>query len=237
MHLPKVPFITKKTKSFLKWKTLLYLASLREGRHFFYYYIFKVPKLFIRFLFSFVAPKKTSKREGDYFFYGCSSFDDIRKLYKKTNVVLVLGFSYCQKPLKCPSGRFNDQCYRDLSHPACKNCIIGEVKNKFPVCRAKVIIIPTFLYVAEFLCKEKKKFPNKDFIFLITACELSFKMFERYVGLLQLKGIGIRLQGRICNTFQAFKFAEHGIKPGLTIISSLVEEELKKLLYVLMKCT
>lgn len=234
MHFPKVPFITKKTKSFLKWKTLFYLISLKEGKSLFYCYVLKSPKLFFQFLFSIFFPKKISKRKDDYFFYGYSSFDELINSYKdKENAMLVIGFSYCQKPLNCPAGRFNDKCNRDLSYSSCRNCIIGEVKNMPRLFRLKIIIIPTFLYLAKFLCKEKNKAPEKDFIFLITACELSFRMFERYVNLLQLKGIGIRLQGRICNTFDAFKLAERGIKPGLTLVTSSVKNDIKKLLDIL----
>ncbi len=233
MHLPKVPFITKKTKFLLKWKTLIYLVSLKEGRGLFYCYVLKSPKLFFRFLFSIISSKKVSIKKNNYFFYGYSHFDEIKSSYREKNTILILGFSYCQKPLNCPAGRFNDQCHRDLSHFSCKDCIIGEVKNKPEFFRLKIIIIPTFLYLAEFLCKEQNKMPKKNFIFLITACELSFKMFERYASLLKLKGIGIRLQGRICNTFDAFKLAERGIKPGLTFITSSIKNDIRRLLNIL----
>ena len=36
--------------------------------------------------------------------------------------------------------------------------------------------------------------------------------------MVKIKGVGVRLDGRICNTMQAFALSERGIKPGLTVV-------------------
>ena len=58
---------------------------------------------------------------------------------------------------------------------------------------------------------------EKKLLFLITACEMSLVMFADYGNMMGAKGIGIRLDGRICNTMRAFHLSERGIKPGLTV--------------------
>ena len=55
-------------------------------------------------------------------------------------------------------------------------------------------------------------------IFLITACELTLEMFGDWGNMAGIRGIGVRLDGRICNTMRAFELSEKGIKPGLTLV-------------------
>lgn len=71
------------------------------------------------------------------------------------------------------------------------------------------------------------KNPDKKVIFLITACEMSLRMFHDWGKMLGIQGIGVRLDGRICNTMQAFILSEKGIKPGLTVV---LKETQKKML-------
>ena len=40
----------------------------------------------------------------------------------------------------------------------------------------------------------------------------------RLGNMVNIQGIGVRLDGRICNTMKAFELSENGIKPGLTIV-------------------
>ncbi len=51
-------------------------------------------------------------------------------------------------------------------------------------------------------------------VFLITACELTLEMFGDWGNMLNIRGLGVRLDGRICNTMKAFELSEIGIKPG-----------------------
>ena len=60
--------------------------------------------------------------------------------------------------------------------------------------------------------------PHREVLFLITACELTLEMFADSGNMAGLKGIGVRLDGVICNTMKAFEASEVGIKPGLTVV-------------------
>jgi hypothetical protein len=43
-------------------------------------------------------------------------------------------------------------------------------------------------------------------------------MFGDLGNMVDIRGLGIRLDGRICNTMKAFELSEQGIKPGLTVV-------------------
>ena len=45
-------------------------------------------------------------------------------------------------------------------------------------------------------------------------------MFADWGNMAKIKGVGVRLEGRICNTLKAFELSEEGIKPGLTVVNS-----------------
>jgi len=72
--------------------------------------------------------------------------------------------------------------------------------------------------------------PEKQVLFLITACELSLTMFGDWGNMIGAKGIGVRLDGRICNTMRAFKLSEEGIKPGLTTVLKSSEQKILDLI-------
>jgi hypothetical protein len=67
-------------------------------------------------------------------------------------------------------------------------------------------------------------YPDREIIFLISACEMTLKMFGDWGNMASIKGIGIRLGGRICNTMRAFILSEQGIKPGLTTVSESADQ-------------
>ena len=75
-----------------------------------------------------------------------------------------------------------------------------------------------------------KENPDKEVIFLITACEMTLKMFSDFGNMVKVKGIGVRLDGRICNTMRAFVLSEKGIKPGLTVVLDDTKEKFLSLL-------
>ena len=60
--------------------------------------------------------------------------------------------------------------------------------------------------------------PGKRVIFMITACEMTLEMFGDWGNMVGIRGVGVRLDGRICNTMKAFELSEMGIKPGLTVV-------------------
>jgi hypothetical protein len=42
----------------------------------------------------------------------------------------------------------------------------------------------------------------------------------------EIIGVGVRLDGRICNTMRAFELSEQGIKPGLTVVLDEAKEKI-----------
>lgn len=213
---PSIPGITCDTARFLKWKSLKWMVLKDKGgkilREF-----FKHPlKYTLAFLCS--LGKKSYIRDDDLFLYGLKSVDDFRNLLDNENSLLVIGFSYCHKPFECPSGRFTDQCVHDPENPVCRQCFIGKCCNALPEKKTISLYIPTVHYISGKLLDLKREHPGKEILFLITACELTLEMFGDFGNMVALKGVGVRLDGRICNTMRAFELSENGIKPGLTVV-------------------
>jgi hypothetical protein len=173
--------------------------------------------------------KKSYVRDGDFFLYGLSSTQQFKEIVAKKEVLLVLGFSYCQKPHECPSGRFNDRCIADPDHPICRQCDIGKVVHTLPE-KIITLIIPTIHYIGDEIFKLIDAHPGKEIVFLITACELTLEMFGDWGNMAQIRGIGVRLDGRICNTFKAFELSEEGIKPGLTVVTAQTQARILDLI-------
>ena len=76
--------------------------------------------------------RKSHGREGDFFLYGVSSVQEYRKLLEDPERLFVVGFSYCEKPFECPSGRFTPKCIRDPENQVCRQCNIGKCLNALP---------------------------------------------------------------------------------------------------------
>ena len=143
----------------------------------------------------------------------------------KKRLLLAVGFSYCQKPHECPSGRFTDQCIADPNNPVCRQCDIGKVVNALPQ-KAIPLIIPTVHYIGDQIFNLVHAHPDKQVYFLITACEMTLEMFGDWGNMAGVKGIGVRLDGRICNTMRAFELSEEGIKPGLTLVTESTQQKI-----------
>ncbi|WP_066481833.1 hypothetical protein [Candidatus Chlamydia sanziniae] len=224
---PNIPNITKATARGLRLKTIAYLLSLKEGRRL-AYHLLKRPRSIARLVRALLMPKH-AHQSGNLFFYNCLSIEDIIVELHRPNRILILGFSYCEKPKHCPVGRFNSNCCYDPLNTVCTSCSIGWVR-KYNVFKYRIVIIPTFIDIAKHFFDLEKLYPSHQILFVITACELSLKMFGDYASIMQLKGMGIRLTGRICNTFQAFKLAEHGVKPGVPFLE---EDGVKALMKII----
>jgi hypothetical protein len=221
-HTPKIPGITQETKKFLKFKSLKYLITHNGTK--LLRYVRKKP---IRYVFSYVRStlKKASfRRVDDFFLYGFKSLEQFKEAIKKPDTLLVMGFSFCQKPLSCPSGRFTDQCRADPQNPTCRQCFIGKCVNALPKRDIIPLFIPTVHYIGEKLFEIMENHPKKQICFVITACELSLTMFADFGKMVGIRGVGVRLDGRICNTFRAFELAERGIKPGVTFLQDQTEK-------------
>jgi hypothetical protein len=220
---PKIPQITPATKRFLKAKSLLYILK-EDHKNIFGRYILKRPFFFgINFVKSLIRPSSFT-RSGDAFYYGIKNFSEMEKKLKNKDALLVVGFSYCHKPLECPSGRFTSACQNDPESKVCGQCLIHKYKTITKAPRTIVFVIPTIHYIGEKILKIKKNYPNTEILFVISACEMTLNMFGDWGNMAAINGIGIRLGGRICNTMQAFILSERGIKPGLTTVSKQADE-------------
>lgn len=210
-QMPNMVGIVKKDAQWLKLKALKYIILEDKGLRI-VKNVLKRPFYYsLRYITSFFK-KKPFVQEGDFFFYGIKNLQQFTKEAKKREILI--GFSYCQKPHECPSGRFNDQCLRDLTHPVCGQCDIGKLSSLLPP-NSSIVIIPTVHHIGMAFFD---RMPNPP-LFIITACEMSLKMFADFGNMLGIKGIGVRLNGRICNTMKAFELSERGIKPGLTVLT------------------
>lgn len=229
--LPQMPGITPDTARHLKWKSLWYMITHDKDFHILRNF-FKHPLKYSWQLLQSALKKKPFHREGDFFYYGVKNFENFEKLIQQEDNLFVIGFSYCHKPFECPSGRFNDQCIRDPDHPVCRQCFIGKCLNALPEKRSIPLIIPTIHYIGKEIFEVVHKHPGKEVLFMITACEMTLEMFGDWGNMVAIKGIGVRLDGRICNTMRAFDLSEKGIKPGLTVV---LEETQNKMLSLIRK--
>lgn len=227
--LPSMPGITDETAKNLKWKSFKWMITQDHD--------FKVLKSFLRHPFRYgwaylksLWKGKSYKRDGDFFLYGIDSLKQFEGLSSDQSLLFVLGFSYCHKPFECPSGRFTDQCVHDLENPVCKQCFIGKAvhasRNVIP------LFIPTVHYIGGKILDIIHENPGKRVIFMITACEMTLEMFGDWGNMAGIKGVGVRLDGRICNTMKAFELSEKGIKPGLTIV---LDDTQKRMLEIIKK--
>jgi hypothetical protein len=220
---PKIPQITKETRKRLKLKSFLYILK-EDKKNIVFRYILKKPLRYgLNFLKS-ILKKSSYTRNGDAFFYGIKDLKTWESHLENKKSLLVLGFSYCHKPLECPSGRFNSKCINNASNPVCGQCLIHKYKQLSPTTRTLVFVIPTIHYIGEKILKIKNNYPKDEVIFIISACEMTLKMFGDWGNMAAIKGVGIRLGGRICNTMKAFILSEHGIKPGLTTVSKEADD-------------
>ena len=151
---------------------------------------------------------------------------------KNPNSLLVVGFSYCHKPFECPSGRFTENCMHALDHPVCRQCFIGKCMHALPESRVIPLCIPTIHYIGGKIFEILHAHPEKQILFLITACELTLKMFGDWGNMTGIQGIGVRLDGRICNTMKAFELSEQGIKPGLTVVLESTQKRILDLIRI-----
>jgi hypothetical protein len=117
----------------------------------------------------------------------------------------------------------------------CRQCFIGKAVNALPLHQDNILplFIPTIHYIGEKMFELTEKNPTQKLLFLITACEMTLEMFGDWGNMVGAKGIGARLDGRICNTMKAFELSEVGIKPGLTVVLPETQEAILRLIRAL----
>lgn len=226
--LPNMPGMTEETARFFKWKAFKWIIAKDHG--------FKVLKKAMRHPFRYgwnyfksLFWQKSYLRDGDFFLYGISSVEEFHALMADPSHVFVVGFSYCHKPFECPSGRFTDQCVHDAANPVCQQCFIGKAVHALPE-RVIPVFIPTVHYIGNKIFELMEANPGREVIFIITACEMTLEMFGDWGNMVGIKGIGVRLDGRICNTMKAFELSEEGIKPGLTVVTDETQRRILDLI-------
>ena len=215
--LPAMCPIVDDTRKYMKGKGLVWV--LKQDKHFVLTrHILRHP---FRHLYRYVRSllsKNSYSREGALYHYGIQTSDQFVEALREGDSLLVLGFAYCHKPFECPSGRFSAQCLASNEHPVCAQCFIGTCINASPVARTEVLIVPTVNYIGRKLFEIEKQYPEKRLLFLMTACELMLEMFGDWANMIGVQGIGVRLEGRVCNTFRSFQLSEQGVKPGMTVV-------------------
>ncbi|MBT3393486.1 MAG: hypothetical protein HN411_00035 [Waddliaceae bacterium] len=177
---------------------------------------------FIKSLFR----KKAFERKDNFFLYNIKDLEEFEKLLDADDTILLLGFSYCQKPLECPAGRFNDKCFHDPENPKCRQCFIGKAYNALPEDNVTPLVITTAHYIGNKVFELIENNPDKKVVFIMTSCELALTMFGDWGNMVGIKGVGIKIFGNICNTFKAFELAENGVKPMPTTINASAEKQI-----------
>lgn len=224
--LPNMVGITPETAKNLKWKSLKWMI-LQDHQREVLRGILKHPFKYGWAFLKSIVKKKSYLREGDFFLYGVDSMDHFQKLLNDPHSIFVLGFSYCHKPFECPSGRFSPECIHDLENPVCQQCFIGKAFHASNNQRVIPLVIPTVHYIGGKIFEIVHQHPDQQVVFMITACEMTLEMFGDWGNMAGIKGVGVRLDGRICNTMKAFELSEQGIKPGLTVV---LEDTQRKIL-------
>lgn len=235
-NLPSMQGITKETAKNLKWKSFKWMLlkdHQKEVIKGFIRHPFKYGWRYLKSLFK----KKSHLRQGDFFLYGIQTVEEFESLLLRPDSLLVLGFSYCHKPFECPSGRFSSECIHDPDNNVCRQCFIGKAFHALPTKNTSALVIPTVHYIGGKIFEVVHQNPNKKILFLITACELTLEMFGDWGNMVGVKGIGVRLDGRICNTMKAFELSEQGIKPGLTVVRDETQKSILNLIRLLRENT
>lgn len=227
--LPQMPGITDETAKGLKWKSLKWMILQDHHKEIFKGFI-KHPLKYGWSLLKSALKTKPYQRKGDFFLYGVESVDEFEELLKDRESLFVMGFSYCHKPFECPSGRFTSECIHDAAHPVCQQCFIGKAVNASCSSKTIPLFIPTIHYIGGKIFEVVHQNPGKRVLFMITACELTLEMFGDWGNMVDIRGLGVRLDGRICNTMKAFELSEQGIKPGLTVVLDDTQKVMLKLI-------
>jgi len=228
--LPQMVGITEETAKGLKWKSLKWMLTKDDKKEILKGFLKHPLKYGWAFLKS-AWKTKPFLREGDFFLYGVRSLEEFEEVLKDPAALLVLGFSYCHKPFECPSGRFTSDCIRDENNLVCQQCFIGKALHAAASESTIPLIIPTIHYIGGRIFEIVHLNPGRKILFMITACELTLEMFGDWGNMVDIKGVGIRLDGRICNTMKAFELSEQGIKPGLTVVLDDTQRKMMQMIF------
>ena len=178
--------------------------------------------------------KNRTLREGDFFLYNFSSH---QRSFKNLLLLLLLWSAFLTAinlwnvrqavlPISASMMRII---------PSAASVSSAKQSMPFPLRNTKVFFIPTVHYIGEQFFKLLETYRADEMVFLITACELTLEMFGDWGNMLNIRGLGVRLDGRICNTMKAFELSEIGIKPGLTVVRDETQAKILELIRLLEK--
>ena len=150
--------------------------------------------------------------------FNFGSLEEFKKELLNKNNLFLYGFSYCHKPKECPKDRFSSFCEYFENSPICNQCMFGKIKNSI---HEDDIFTPIkdVNFIANKILELKKTNRNREVIFILTACNLSIKMFSDLANMLNLRGLSIQLRGRTCINFNSFLLSERFEKKNLTSLS------------------
>lgn len=189
----------------MKLKALRYLFS--NDKKLFIILFLKSPFVYTyRYLSSLFFSKR--KEEDGVFLFGINSLSEFKTLLNDEKIPLLLGFSYCQKPMNCPAPRFSERCLGK----SCGKCLISRyinIKNSY------LLSITTVNYLGKKIYEIMRENPSQ-IIFIISACKVAISMFEDLSKMLNLKGIALPLEGGVCDSYSSFLSAEKGEKNSQT---------------------
>ncbi len=228
-RLPNMPGMTEDAAKHLKWKSFKWMIAKDEHGTLIRKFL-KHPLRYGWGLLRSLLGRKSYARDGDFFLYGIKDVAEFGRLLEDQAALLVAGFSYCHKPFECPSGRFTDACMHAADNPVCRQCFIGKCVNALPAGNSVPLFIPTIHYIGGKILDIVEANPQRRILFLITACEMTLEMFGDLGNMVGIKGVGVRLDGRICNTMKAFELSEQGIKPGLTVVLEPTQRRMLELI-------
>ncbi len=134
--------------------------------------------------------------------------------------------AYCQKPLKCPVGRFSTKCMPD-SGPACKGCFFGQVKKLCQRLGINFYIVLTDTdAIGVILAREieRAKSTTERVPYILTLCNMVLHTTKYIAPLFGLRGVIFPFRKGHCTTLAAYELAEYGIKNCQTDISDYCKQ-------------
>ncbi len=138
------------------------------------------------------------------------------KSYKNKVYKTVIAVSYCQKPLNCPAGRFNDRCIYENSSP-CNNCPVGDIKHKAELNNIEFTILTTSFEFARFhLRKISHSAYSRRVLYIISVCPYVLFLSKMFAFILNIKIVPFFLTKGGCKNKYEFLKAENGEKAIVT---------------------
>lgn len=208
------PRIKISFSNFTRIKSLLYLLQKDKKLKLIKFFI-KKPLFYLHNLLKSYFSKAPYIVEDNVFLFNLSNFKELKKITDNKDNLFIFGLSYCQKPIECPKKRFSSECIHDYENDICAQCFIGKCSNAINN-NDIILVIPDIYFFSETIIELINKNPEKQIIFVISACELSIKMYSDLANMLKIKGLGLKLSSRVCTNFKSFTYAEKGQKNSVT---------------------